>query len=158
MISAPIMAPTTPPLFHQNRGVAGRRLREARSRQSRDKQQDSDVVDQQAEEERTEKAQGVAPELRRKQIAHGSLRFRRRLIAGLDERCMVWNIVSDLSKDLDQFRPSFFPAGEESGRFRQGPEEKHRQHDRYDSTEYKESPPAVDGKNSRGQKRGERAA
>lgn len=59
----------TPPLFHQNKEslAAGCVKPEP---VSRDKQQDSDVVDQQAEKERTEEAQRVAPELRRKQIAH----------------------------------------------------------------------------------------
>src|ERR1041385_352289 len=52
------------------------RLRESRSRQRRDQQQDTDVVRQQTEKERAEETQRVAAEFRHEKIGHHYLRFR----------------------------------------------------------------------------------
>ena len=54
----------------RRQGVARDGLREASSGQHRRNQKDSDVIDQQAKEERAEKPNRIQPEVRNEQIAH----------------------------------------------------------------------------------------
>ena len=139
-------------------GIARSRLSEARARQRGDEQENSHVVHEQAEEERSEKTQRVTPEVRNEQIAHGRFGFLDMHTTGLDKGRIGRYIVPDLSEDGDQLPPSLAAARQKPGRFRQNSEQQHRKYDRDDAAQYEQHPPSIGRKNARREKRGERAA
>src|SRR5262249_28725316 len=138
--------------------IACGRLAETSTGQGRHKQENSDVVHQQAEEEGAEQAERVATELRNEQITHGGAGFLDVPCSCLDEIRVRRSVVPKPAEQGDQLRPSLAAAGKITGRLGQNLKQENCKRDRYDAAQNKQRPPSINGKNPCRKKCSERAA